>query len=392
MDRLTAECASNAAIPTSLPPLTPEDQVYRPDPADVRAFLKPGSEETDSDDRLSNHSEDNNGYRDNGLSPDEQQLYYALISRGDDGTYFRSQPHQHMLRLCSLGMRLPDRSEALIWTSIEPIMKSLFNRHAYKAGEFLVSLLPTTPDILYNSVLSLSKGMSISAEEALANTIRTLSSLVDDLKVTSKSYADAFNARENQLKSFIDQVNNVSKSLNETMKTQDQMLLKMTDALLRMPLSQPAEAAKSGHSIGSSVFKASGHSRPSSAVTSDPAPSTSFGMTSASKDTGVKVKKLQENGFYYHKDFSVSVMGGRVTSFTPRKSYMGDLEALVGMRVKIVEGILKAGYQNIAGACSRDPKLFTRFKAMSTDEKVTFFNEMFGTYKDREITWSFIAC
>lgn len=391
MDRLSAECASNAAVPTSLPPLAPEDQDYHPDPAEVRAFLQPEPEETDSDDQLSNQSEDNNEGQDNCLSPEEHQLYYTLISRGDEGTYFHPQPHQHMLRLCSLGMRLPDKSAALIWTNIEPIMKSLFHRHAYKTGEFLVSLLPTTPDILYNSVLSLSKGMSISAEEALANTIRTLSSLVDDLKVTSKSYADAFNARENQLKSFLDQVTNVSKSLNETQKSQDQMLLRMTDALLRMPLAQPVEATKSGHSIGSSVFKISGHTRPSSAVTSEPAPSTSSGMTSASKETGVKVTKLQENGLYYHKDFSVTVMGGRITSFTPRKSYMGDLDALIGMKTKIVEGILKAGYQTIVGACSRDPKLFTNFKAMSSSDKVAFYNEMFGIYKDRTISWNFIA-
>lgn len=158
-------------------------------------------------------------------------------------------------RVVQAGMKLHDKGAAKIWRDCEPVVKDLTSRHSYKVSKILVSIMPCSVGEFYNRVMGLAEGAALGVSDNLKKVEESLGMLVDNLHVRCHEMDKSQRYHDTQLTSLATQVGCASTAIAQSVKLVDNLAVKLSDAVMRMPFHSKAPTVIS-ESIGSSVFQA----------------------------------------------------------------------------------------------------------------------------------------
>lgn len=298
----------------------------------------------------------------------------------------------YVTRVVQAGMRLHDKDASKVWRDCEPVVKDLTSRHSYKISKILVSTMPCSVGEFYNRVMGLSEGISLGVSDNLKKVEENLGLMVDNLQKRCHDMDKNQRYHDTQMASLATQVGNASASIAQSVKLVENLAIKMSDAVMRMPFQSKAPTVAS-ESVGSSVFQALRKGRAAPEPDVDPFASVGPFLERMKAQSAVpvlptQVQTMEVDGAYRLHKITIRVQGGKITQIEglPQRP---PISLFMGKRAKLLSPIFAYPPVVLEDACRDHPNWWKCLeKGGSKARAKQIIDTLFPT-PDRPMRWTY---
>lgn len=264
----------------------------------------------------------------------------------------------YVARVVQAGMRLHDKDASKVWRDCEPVVRDLTSKHSYKVSKILVATLPCSVGEFYNRVMGLSEGISLGISENLRKVEENLGLMVDNLQKRCHDMNKNQEYHDTQMISFASQVGNASAAIAQSVKLVENLAIKMSDAVMKMPFQSKAPTVGS-ESVGSSVFQPIRKGRAAPEIEEDPYASVGpflekMRIQSAVPSLPTEVQTMEVDGTYTLGKIAIRVRDGKIIQITGLRQ-KPPITLFMGKKAKLLSPIFACPLIALENACRESP-------------------------------------